>query len=540
MSTSIGDKYTVLGEGRPGRLGTWHTVSTVDGKRRGGLRLEDQRLTDAAAARRLADSVRAVNGLRLPGLLSVIDQVVDSGRTWLITNAAPSPTVAQALAAGTALDPAVAALIATDTAQTLLRLHQAQQAHGDVSPESVVLSASGAALLAEPGWSHAVAGTAAGPGHDAAGWARLLNRLADSCAHADTQHVLRQAAQQVEAVGGSAGLTAALTGLSADTHRVPGFGDRAGVKALATRLQPAVPRPVSAPPAPAPPPQPPAAPVSAAPHAPVSDDTVPAFPATAPAFPAPAPAFPPGVTPTGEETVQLAEGSHSGPPVVPAQAPPGQRPAPPTAVMPAVAPDGATRLGSRAAEDQRKSGAYQQGRAVPPGPQQDVNLRFGQGVPPAPPAWQIAAAQAAPQRPRKKSFTKRLMAFLSALTTVVLLVIAGYVAWNWWQERTNAVKVVKIAVTAVQPPTTVCDVQVDVVGTIETDGSAGIVTYEWLRSDGQSSGALEQAIKKGERTTQVHLYWRFKGQGSLNATATLRILRPQVLEASTKFTYACK
>jgi hypothetical protein len=83
-------------------------------------------------------------------------------------------------------------------------------------------------------------------------------------------------------------------------------------------------------------------------------------------------------------------------------------------------------------------------------------------------------------------------------------------------------------------------VQVDVVGTIQTDGSAGLITYEWLRSDGQSSGALEQAVKKGETSTQVHLYWRFQGQGTLDATATLRILKPQVLEAATKFTYSCK
>ncbi|MFC7757064.1 hypothetical protein ACFQY4_02430 [Catellatospora bangladeshensis] len=247
MTTIGGGKYTVLGEGRPGRLGTWYTVSTADSKRRGALCLQDQRLADPAAAKRLADAVRGVNGLRLPGLLNVVDQVVDDGRTWLITNAAPSPTVDQALAGGATLAPAVAALIATDTAQTLLRLHQAQQAHGDVSPETVVLSASGAALLAEPGWSHAAAGTAAGPGHDAAGWARLLTRLADACTDADTSQVLRQAVQQVEAVGGSAGLTAALTGLSAGTQRIPGFGDRSGVKALAAQTTPTVARPASAP-----------------------------------------------------------------------------------------------------------------------------------------------------------------------------------------------------------------------------------------------------------------------------------------------------
>ena len=212
--------------------------------------------------------------------------------------------------------------------------------------------------------------------------------------------------------------------------------------------------------------------------------------------------------------------------------------------MPVVPPDGATRLGSRAAEEQRKSGAYQVGRAAPPPahqPQQDVNLRFGQGVPPAPPAWQMAAAQAAPPPRRKKSVGKRIAAFFSALTTVALLVIAGYVAWTWWQENNNAVQVTKVTVTPVIPPTTAaCDVNVDVVGLIETDGQAGKITYQWLRNDGETSSLLEQSVKKGERSVQVHLFWRFQGKGSRDAEATLRILKPTVIQGSSKFTYSCK
>lgn len=527
MTDTIGGKYTVQGAGRTGRLGTWHTVSTAEGKQRGALRLEDQRLADPTVGRRVAESVRALAALRLPGLLNVIDQVTEGRHSWLIINAAPSPTVEQVLATGAALPPAVAALIATDTAQTLLRLHQAQQAHGDLGPQAVVLSAAGAALLAETGYAHAVAGTTPGPGHDAGGWARLVDRLADGCTDGETRQLLRQAGQQAEAVGGSAGLTAALTTLSAGAQRIPGFGDRGAVQALAAQWQR------------------PAAPVSAPPAA-----TPPAPPPPAATFPSPSatdPAFPPGgasTPPAAEETIRLAEGSHSAPPV-PAQAPPRASNTPPTAVMPVVPPvvppDGATRLGSRAADEQRRAASYQPGRAAPPQaqPAQDVNLRFGQGVPPAPPAWQLAAAQQAPQR-RKKPFAKRLMAFLSALTTVALLVVAGFVAWNWWQERNNAVRVVKVSVAPVIPATTECDVRVDVVGTIETDGQAGVITYEWLRSDGQSSGALEQSVKKGETPVQVHLFWRFQGKGSLEATATLRILRPNVIENSSKFTYSCK
>ncbi|MEU8077298.1 hypothetical protein AB0B31_17820 [Catellatospora citrea] len=528
MTDTIGGKYTLLDAGRAGRLGTWHTVSTAEGKQRGALRLEDRGLTDPAAAQRLADAVSAQARLRVPGLLNVIDQVTEGRHSWLITNAAPSPTVAQALAAGVTLPAAVAALIATDTAQTLLRLHQAQLAHGELNTHGVVVSAGGAALLSEAGYGHAVLGTTPGPGHDAGGWSRLLAELADACHDAETRQLLRQAGQQAEAVGGSAGLTAALNTLSAAAQRIPGFGDRAALKALAAQMHPMSAAPVSAPPVSAPP-------FSARP---VSAPPVSAPPVSAP--PAAPVAGMPGGVPAAEETVQLPGGSHSGPPV-PQQTP---RATPPTAVMPVVPPDGATRLGNRAAEEQRQSGAYQVGRAAPPPahqPQPDVNLRFGQGVPPAPPAWQIAAAQAAPPPRRKKSVGKRIAAFFSALTTVALLVIAGYVAWTWWQENNNAVQVTKVTVTPVIPPTTAeCDVNVDVVGLIETDGQAGKITYQWLRNDGETSVALEQSVKKGQRSVQVHLFWRFQGKGTRDAEATLRILKPSVVQGTSKFTYSCK
>ncbi|GHJ46294.1 hypothetical protein Cs7R123_36360 [Catellatospora sp. TT07R-123] len=505
MADMIGGKYTVRGQGRPGRLGTWHVLSTEDGKVRGGVRLEERALADHATAQRVGEVVQAVAALRLPGLLNVTEQLVDGRYTWLITSASPSPTLAQVIASGVPVPPEVPLLIATDTAQTLLKLHEAGRAHGDLRPETIVLSGAGAALLAETGYTHALAGTTAGPGHDTAGWAKLLNYLASGNTDPAVAQLLRQAAQQAEATGGSAGLTSALPVLTSGGAKVAGFGDRGAVKALAANATAAAagPVPVSAPPV----------------------------------------ALPP-VSPGSEATVKLVGGSQSAP-VPPRQAPAGvppqaapvppQQPAPPVAA-PAVAPDGATRLGNRAAEEQRRAASGPP--AAPQSAQPDVNLRFGQGVPPAPPAWQLAAAANA-RPPRKRSASRRIIGFLSALMLVALLVAVGYKGWQWWQSR-NPVAVTAIDVKLAKPITDQCDVKVDLVGTIRTDGGAGKVTYEWVRMDGQSSGALEQTFRSGQTSAEVHLYWDFKGEGTKEASATLRVLGPPTVEGSTAFTYHCK
>ncbi|MBV1849944.1 hypothetical protein [Catellatospora tritici] len=514
MADMIGGKYTVRGQGRAGRLGTWHLLSTADGKVRGGVRLEERALADQATAQRVGQVVQTVAALRLPGLLNVTEQLVDGRYTWLITSASPTPTLAQVFGANVSMPPATALLIATDTAQTLLKLHQAGLAHGDLQPNTVVLSGAGAALLAETGYAPALAGDTPGPGHDATAWARMLNDLATRNTDPAVAQLLRQAAQQAEATGGSAGLTAALSVLTAGGAKVAGFGDREPIKSLAAN----------------------------------------AFAAAAGAVVTKAPpvALPP-VEPGSEATVQLIGGSHSAPVPprqasagVPAQAAPQaaaapgvppQQPAPPVPA-PAVAPDGATRLGNRAAEEQRRVASQEPGRGAPASAQPDVNLRFGQGVPPAPPAWQLAAASA-PPRP-KRSMWKRITAFVSALSTVALLVVAGILVWQWWQSRHAApVAVTTVTVKLAQPIDDKCDVKVDLVGTIETDGTAGKVTYEWVRMDGQSSGALEQAFRSGQKRVDVHLYWDFKGVGTKEASATLRVLGTHVVEGKTEFTYHC-
>jgi hypothetical protein len=85
----------------------------------------------------------------------------------------------------------------------------------------------------------------------------------------------------------------------------------------------------------------------------------------------------------------------------------------------------------------------------------------------------------------------------------------------------------------------VCDTDVDVVGTVTTDGRAGTVRYQWLRSDGQTTEPQVQSVAAGTTTSQLHLLWSVSGHGRLPARATLRVLEPTPIEASGGFTYSC-
>lgn len=76
-------------------------------------------------------------------------------------------------------------------------------------------------------------------------------------------------------------------------------------------------------------------------------------------------------------------------------------------------------------------------------------------------------------------------------------------------------------------------------GVVLTDGGAGTIGYEWLRSDGTSSGPLTRAVSRGTRRVAVALEWNFEGYGTVKATATLRVLSPGAASAAASFTYRC-
>lgn len=119
-----------------------------------------------------------------------------------------------------------------------------------------------------------------------------------------------------------------------------------------------------------------------------------------------------------------------------------------------------------------------------------------------------------------------------------MAIVAAAAGLFWWQ-RGGPLSVLAVNVTPAQAPGHNCDVTVDVVGTIRTDGRGGIVTYQWQRNDGQTSAVLHEVVAPARHDAVVHLHWTLAGEGTFQATATLSVLAPDALTASSEFTYDC-
>jgi hypothetical protein len=161
-----------------------------------------------------------------------------------------------------------------------------------------------------------------------------------------------------------------------------------------------------------------------------------------------------------------------------------------------------------------------------------TSIRIGNGVVPVKPA------RSREGRTSARRWFGRLTRILSGIATVVLIAAAAWTGWQWWQRAHNKVQVTNVSVVAAQPASA-CDVQFDVVGTLATNGQPGTISYEWLRSDGQSSGTLKLTVAEGQKSATVHLYWKFTGEGSMDATATLDVLTPTKTDAAAQFAYSC-
>jgi hypothetical protein len=164
-----------------------------------------------------------------------------------------------------------------------------------------------------------------------------------------------------------------------------------------------------------------------------------------------------------------------------------------------------------------------------------ASIRIGNGVVSA-----VTPPSSGGARSASRRFWGRATRILSGLATVVLIGAAVWTAWQWWQHLRDKVQVASVAVAPAQVLDGECDVQYDIVGTITTNGKAGIVSYEWVRSDGQNSGTLKQSVGAGQTSTTVHLHWEFTGEGAMNATATLRVLAPTQTEGSAQIPYSCR
>ncbi|SBT44896.1 hypothetical protein [Micromonospora narathiwatensis] len=180
------------------------------------------------------------------------------------------------------------------------------------------------------------------------------------------------------------------------------------------------------------------------------------------------------------------------------------------------------------------AGAYQEVTArAGTGPSQPVpggEVRFGPGVPATPPA---APAWPAPAR---RSRWRAVVSVLSTLLTAALLVVVGLYVW----QRLSPVEVEGVTVAVPQPAGDRCDVTVDVVATVRTNGRGGSIRYQWLRSDAPPGGLLTERVGRGQRSATLTLKWTFSGVGSTTETATVNIVEPSPVQAGTQVGYRCR
>ena len=402
MSESAGGGLRLDGAPRTGACGRWYSATTGDGRRRGAMLIDPTLLAADGALDRAVAAVTAVRRLKLPGVLRMADLLDHGGRTWLITEAPAAPTVAEVLTTGATLDPTSAALLVSDTGQTLHHLHQAGVAHGAVGPDTVVVTGAGAGSLIEVGLAAALRDATADRGADVIAWAALVRTLAQACPPA--ADLLTAVAAAAEANGLAAGVGT----LTAGAQALPGFPQRDGLVAIARAAAIPVPVPASASASPAQPGAP-------TPLAPVQ------------------PAVPPA---PGEGSRTLLPAEHA-------------------AVDPA---DEATRMGKRAGQRVRPASAAGVSSGAASG---EVHLRFGSGVPAsAAQVWQGTTTRP-DQRRRGGRRRRTLRAVLSGLITLAL--VGGVLGFLWWRQR-NPLVVTAAAVAPAQAPGNACDLTVDVVG----------------------------------------------------------------------------
>ncbi|SBT41042.1 hypothetical protein [Micromonospora auratinigra] len=161
-------------------------------------------------------------------------------------------------------------------------------------------------------------------------------------------------------------------------------------------------------------------------------------------------------------------------------------------------------------------------------------LRFGPGVPAAPPGAPAWPAVAPPRRPRP--VWRRVVSVLSGLLTLALVAVVGLYLW----QRLSPLEVQGVTVAVPRPAGDRCDVTVDVVATVRTNGRGGVLRYQWFRSDAPPGAVLTERVGRGQRTATLTLRWTFSGVGATTETATVNLIEPSPVQAGTQVTYRCR
>jgi len=182
---------------------------------------------------------------------------------------------------------------------------------------------------------------------------------------------------------------------------------------------------------------------------------------------------------------------------------------------------------------------------LPPSETTEAETRFGPGVPGAPGTpdnrataiWRGTLTPDVPSGatvgPRRPWWRRQLRSLLVAVAVVVAVVVG----LRSCATAGSPLNVLDADVTA--PEVGHCAKTVVITGVLRTDGHPGTVDYRWKRSDGTASAVLHQEFGRNVKSAKVVLRWSFDGRGTMKAIATLDVLSPNRLTASTSFTYDC-
>jgi hypothetical protein len=166
-----------------------------------------------------------------------------------------------------------------------------------------------------------------------------------------------------------------------------------------------------------------------------------------------------------------------------------------------------------------------------------VSMRFGPGVGAPNKATEIwrADRSAAAKRRRRR----RLRSLFSTLFTLAIL--GGVIAYLIIQNRTGDLAVTQVGLQVEKVKKTCGDV--NVTGTVTTNGEPGILSYQWRQSDKKQPEEQQQkSLSKNQKSTELTFLWQLSGKGQSTFTATLVVSGPkqQPISKSIPFTYVCR
>jgi len=150
------------------------------------------------------------------------------------------------------------------------------------------------------------------------------------------------------------------------------------------------------------------------------------------------------------------------------------------------------------------------------------------------PSQQLPAAPP----PRRRSIWPGVFA------TLLVALLAGGGGAYYWLRVDNAMKIESLSIgtgadgTGTGPGSllTNCNGQIDLVGTIDTNGRTGTIEYQWVLN-GKPKGVMQYTASGSP--VKITVKWTLLGQVKGEDIATLDILSPRANSSTEKIPYNC-